>query len=139
MKRDGANKSLWQSIETPNSPETDSADYEVIIAGAGITGLTAGYLLQKSGKKCLILEADQIGFGTTGGTTAHINNFFDAQYDQVISDFGEENAQLLAQTGPEVIAQIKSNIAENNIECEFAERDSYVFALDKDQDRKSVV
>lgn len=136
MKRDGANKSLWQSIEMPNSPETDSADYEVIIAGAGITGLTAGYLLQKSGKKCLILEADHIGFGTTGGTTAHINNFFDAQYDQVISDFGEENAQLLAQTGPEVIAQIKSNIAENNIECEFAERDSYVFALDKDQTKK---
>ena len=137
MKRDGDNKSLWQSVEMPNPNQTETeVHYDVIIAGAGITGITAGYLLQKNGKKCLILEADNIGYGTTGGTTAHINTFYDASYDKVITNFGEDNAKLLAQTGPEVIAQIKSIIAEHQIECGFADRDSYVFSLDKEQSKK---
>ncbi len=35
-----------------------------------------------------------------------------------------------------MIAQIKSIISENNIVCEFEERDSYVFSLDKEQTKK---
>lgn len=137
MKRDGANKSLWQDVEMPNLFQSSAENtYDVIIAGAGITGITAGYLLQKRGKKCLIIEADNIAFGTTGGTTAHINTFFDAQYDYIINDFGEEKAKLLAQVGPEVLSLIKSNIAENQIDCEFEMRDAFVFALDKKQTKE---
>ncbi len=137
MKRDGENKSLWQDVQMSDlNNRSEDQPYDVIIAGAGITGITAGYLLQKAGKNCLILEADNIGFGTTGGTTAHINTFYDAQYDQVIEDFGEKEAKLLAQTGPEVIAQIKAIIAEHNIDCEFEDRDSYVFSIDKKQTEK---
>ena len=137
MKRDGQNRSLWQNVQTPETLTTNSnSQYDVIIAGAGITGITAGYLLQKMGKNCLIIEAENIGFGTTGGTTAHINTFYDAQYDKVISDFGEEKANLLAQTGPEVIQQIKNIIQELNIDCGFNSRDSYVFSLNEDQTKK---
>lgn len=134
MERDGANRSLWQSVEMPAFfADSTNKDYDVIIAGAGITGITAGYLLQKAGKKCLIIEAENFGFGTTGGTTAHINTFYDANYDKVIKDFGEEKAKLLAETGPEVIRQIKTIIEENSIDCGFADRTSYVFSLDKKQ------
>lgn len=137
MKRDGENKSLWQNVQMPaTNPGNSNIQYDVIIAGAGITGITAGYLLQKSGKKCLIIESENIGFGTTGGTTAHINTFYDAQYDQVINDFGKDKAQLLAQTGPEVIQQIKSIVDELHIDCEFENRDSYVFSLNEDQTKK---
>ncbi|MEO6818531.1 MAG: FAD-dependent oxidoreductase [Ginsengibacter sp.] len=137
MQRDGENKSLWQNVQMPNTSQNKSViQYDVIIAGAGITGITAGYLLQKAGKRCLIIEAENIGFGTTGGTTAHINTFYDAQYDTVISDFGEEKAKLLAQTGPEVIREIKKIIEELEIVCGFDMRDSYVFSLDEAQTKK---
>lgn len=134
MNRDGSNISLWQQVGmAPSLTVNVSVSYDVIIAGAGITGITAGYLLQKAGKKCLIIESEDIGFGTTGGTTAHINTFYDAQYDQVIDDFGEEKAQLLSETGPEVIRQIQSIIQELNIDCGFDHRDAYVFSLNPEQ------
>lgn len=137
MKRDGENKSLWQDVQVPSSISLHpDIHYDVIIAGAGITGITLGYLLQKSGKNCLIIEAQNIGFGTTGGTTAHINTFYDAQFDQVMDSLGEDKAKLLSQTGPEVIRQIKTIIEELQIDCEFDDRDSYVFSLDKDQTEK---
>lgn len=88
MKRDRSNKSLWQDTDFDELPKdaVPQAEtiYDVIIVGAGITGITTGYNLVQQGKKVLILEAQTPGFGTTGGTTAHLNNFFDTSYDEVI-------------------------------------------------------
>ena len=69
--------------------------YDVIIVGGGITGISTGLLLQKAGKKCIIAEAKTIGFGTSGGTTAHLNTFMDSPYNEIAKNFGEDNAQLV--------------------------------------------
>ena len=135
MNRDGLRKSVWQeegaafSTSFPDAGEV----YDVVIAGAGITGVSCALRLQSMGQKCVLLEAANMGFGTTGGTTAHLNNFFDASYDQVIKDFGEENARLLAKAGRDAIDLIRKNIADGNISCDFAERTGYLFALDDKQ------
>lgn len=41
-------------------------NYDVVIVGAGFTGLTAGYVLAKKGRKVLILEADDTPGGLAG-------------------------------------------------------------------------
>ncbi|WP_262915366.1 FAD-dependent oxidoreductase [Niabella ginsengisoli] len=110
MYRDGARKSLWQqeviTFDLPGLFES----YDVAIVGGGITGYSCAVKLQEVGQKCIVIEAANSGFGTTGGTTAHINTFFDASYDQVINDFGLEQATKLAQAGEEALQIIKSNI-----------------------------
>ena len=86
MKRDGANISLWQKNMPDNFlriPAPAAQEYDVLIVGGGITGISTGLLLQKAGKKCIIAEAKSIGFGTTGGTTAHLNTFMDSPYNQI--------------------------------------------------------
>ena len=80
INRDGANTSLWQGNTDPyksNSIVDIHSIYDVVIAGGGITGISTGLLLQRSGIKCLLLEAANLGFGTTGGTTAHLNTLLD--------------------------------------------------------------
>lgn len=42
------------------------ARYDVVIVGAGFTGLTAGYVLSKQGKKVLIIEAEEAPGGLAG-------------------------------------------------------------------------
>src|SRR5690606_16148223 len=107
--------------------------YDVVIAGAGISGLSCAVSLQKAGLKCIVLEAENIGFGTTGGTTAHLNTFFDTPYDSVIRDFGLEEAKLLAESGKEAIAFIQSNVEEFQIDCDFEYKDGFLFATDEKQ------
>src|SRR4051794_27253501 len=63
----------WEEFQAPpRSPQTKDLTADVVVVGAGVTGLTAALLLQLQGKRVVVLEALRIGAGTTGGTTAHI-------------------------------------------------------------------
>ncbi len=136
MHRDGANKSLWQEampVYHPKHKIIPEKIVDVLIVGGGITGLSTALALQKSGKQCLLIEANTIGFGTTGGTTAHLNTFLDSTYDRIEDDFGENYAQLVFNASTEAIRAIKNNIETYNIDCGFAYRDGYVFSQNEKQ------
>ncbi|HEY9001569.1 MAG TPA: FAD-dependent oxidoreductase [Mucilaginibacter sp.] len=137
--RDGNCKSPWQQIDeglnvVDQLPQT--ADYDCLIIGAGITGLTAALLLQTEGKKTIIAEAHSVGFGTTGGTSAHINTFADATYKDVESDFGEAEAKLFAQAVQEGIDLIRENIKSYQIECDYEEKPGYIYSENDDQTKQ---
>jgi len=137
MKRDGLNKSFWESTtETHIKYTVSTTDYDTIIVGAGITGVTLAKELQNRGRRCLLIEKENPGFGTTGGTTAHINNFFDASYDEIISDFGQESASLLANAAKETIQYIKQNIIRYHISCDYNECSYYLFSAEDKQTKK---
>ncbi|MBW0013365.1 FAD-dependent oxidoreductase [Mycobacterium sp.] len=59
----------WVASQLDDGPR--SAD--VIVVGAGITGLMTAVLLARAGKEVLVLEARTVGAGTTGNTTAKIS------------------------------------------------------------------
>ncbi|MDP9043137.1 MAG: FAD-binding oxidoreductase, partial [Bacteroidota bacterium] len=130
MKRDGNNKSLWQNnIRTYKPGPFDAGDqiFDVLIVGGGITGVTTAWELQQAGQKCLIAEAKNLCFGTTGGTTAHLNNFFDTSYAEVISDFGKQEAKILALAATEALSLYKKNIQTLAIDCEFHEGEGVLY------------
>jgi glycine/D-amino acid oxidase-like deaminating enzyme/nitrite reductase/ring-hydroxylating ferredoxin subunit len=136
IQRDGTRTSLWQNkipIYHPlNDPDIQTI-YDVAIVGGGITGITAGLLLQNAGKKCLVVEANNLCFGSTGGTTAHLNTLLDTPYTTIIKNFGKENAQLVAKAAAEAIDLVKANIATYKIDCEFEEASAYLFSQSSDQ------
>jgi glycine/D-amino acid oxidase-like deaminating enzyme/nitrite reductase/ring-hydroxylating ferredoxin subunit len=139
MNRDGNCTSLWQD----STPSFDlsyelkgNEEFDVLIVGAGITGITTGLLLQKAGTKCIIAEARNLCFGTTGGTTAHLNTFLDTSYDQIIKKFSEEDAKLVAQSAKAAINLIKQNIKEFSIDCAFEEAPGYLFSINEDQSKE---
>lgn len=137
MYRDGARKSIWQDEIRKFSTENDLSQwFDTVIVGGGITGVSTALKLQESGQKCIIIEAANIGFGTTGGTTAHLNDFFDTTFAQAIKDFGLENAKLYAESGKDAIRIIEDNIEKYNISCDFIRKDAYLFALDEDQEKQ---
>ena len=139
MQRDGALTSLWQhkipEYVTRNSTFNHDV-FDVLIVGGGITGITTALQLQKAGKKCIMAEAHTIGFGTSGGTTAHLNTFMDNPYSTIEKDFGEENAQLVATAAREALELVKSNIKEYNIDCEYRELPGYLYSQDQKQTKE---
>lgn len=123
--RDGALQSPWQGgIKPTNSDQRSNAIYDVLVVGAGITGMTAALLLQQAGKKVVIAEAHSLGFGTTGGTSAHINTFADTTYPEAESAFGAEGARLFADAIQEGFSLIESF----QKDCDFAYKPGYLYA-----------
>ncbi len=110
--------------------------YDVAIAGGGITGITLGFLLQQAGKRCIILEAHTLGFGTTGGTTAHLNTLLDVPYTTLIRNFGNEKATLVAQAARDAIDLIRTNVNNLGIDCGFEQTAGYLFAQNSDQEKE---
>lgn len=136
INRDGDNLSPWQvNLEFEKaSLNTETEEiYDCIIIGAGITGITAALNLRNAGKKVIIIDARNAGYGTTGGTSAHINTFADTTYKETENAFGKDGANLFAGAVNSGLDIIRKNITTFNIECDFEEKPGYVYAENDDQ------
>jgi len=138
IKRDGCNISVWQESVDEYLPtnEIDSTKiYDIVIVGGGITGISTAYHLQKAGMNCLLLEAHELCFGTTGGTTAHINTLLDVPYSTIEKKFSKEKAGLVAESVKEAVNTIRDTVYKNNIDCDFKTTSATLFAeTDKQKD-----
>lgn len=139
MKRDGAMLSIWQSVLTGYQPLNEQEKgkvYDVLVVGGGITGLTTALLLQEQGKKCILAEAYNIGFGTSGGTTAHLNTMLDTPYYQIEDDFGTDSARLVQAAAQEAISLIHNLSSRYAIDCDFEYKQGFLFAQNKDEEHE---
>ncbi len=130
----GKTESIW--VSTANVPQFEklnkNEDCDVCIVGAGITGLTAAYMLLKSGKSVIVVDDGSIGGGESSRTTAHITNVIDNRYHNIESLHGEDVMKLAAESQTAAINLIEKIISENNIECNFIRLPGYlIFSPDE--------
>lgn len=122
-------KTFWREIELPTFQKLNQdLAVDVAIVGAGITGITAAYLLSKEGVKVALLEAGSVLNGTTGHTTAKVTAQHGLIYDEFINHFGEDSARLYFESHMNAIQFIENTIKEHQIECDFSKEDAYIYA-----------
>jgi glycine/D-amino acid oxidase-like deaminating enzyme/nitrite reductase/ring-hydroxylating ferredoxin subunit len=134
IARDGILVSPWQQGLASIAPsEKSEKSYDCLVVGAGITGLTVALMLQSSGQQTVIADAHSVGFGTTGGTSAHLNTFADTTYKEAARAFGFEGAQLFADAVNEGFDIIKNNIFEYHIDCDFENKVGFLYAESEEE------
>ena len=86
-------QSLWRAHALPRLPNRPlPKEVDVVIVGAGITGLTAAYLLKRSGKRVAVFDRERIGAGETGNTSAHLTYVTDARITDLQKRYGSTGA-----------------------------------------------
>lgn len=134
MRRDSLTRSIWQEEPSIKVKRTGpDSEFDVIIVGGGITGISTGLKLQQKGINCLIVEPNNVGYGTTSGTSAHLNTVLDNPYTDIIDKFGLENAKHVAINAKKAIRLIKENIKKYQIDCDIEDKKGYLFAEDEDE------
>ncbi len=127
-------RSYWtDSVDRPTLPayETPKSKTEVGIVGAGLTGITAAYILSKAGFKVCLLDAATVLNGTSGHTTAKITAQHGLIYHELQQHFGTEQAQQYYKANQEAKDFIESTVKKEQINCQFQEEPAFLIANDK--------
>ena len=132
--------SIWQDgigdFKSSSLIPANDTLFDVIVVGGGITGIATALELKKKGLMVLLCEAHTLGFGTTSGTTAHINTVLETTFHQIEKDFGEKNSQLVAKATREAFEMIRSNVEEYAIDCGYKELPAFIYSQDEKQDEE---
>ena len=88
-------ESIWQKAERKQKYPTlkGKENTQVLVIGGGMAGVLCARALQEAGKEVILLEANQIGSGITGKTTAVLTAKHDYLYQAMVEDFGRDTAK----------------------------------------------
>ena len=129
MTDNGRTTSLWMATAAMprEAPLAANAQADVCIVGAGIAGLTTAYLLAKEGRQVIVVDDGPTAGGETCRTTAHLVTALDDRFYQLERLHGADGARLAAQSHAAAIDRIERIVADENIDCDFARVDGYLF------------
>jgi glycine/D-amino acid oxidase-like deaminating enzyme len=95
-------QSLWAATAQP-APALQSLEGErqcdVVIIGAGYTGLSAAHHIAESGREPLIVEANTLAWGASGRNGGVVSPKFRVGFATLMSRFGRDTALQMYRTG----------------------------------------
>ena len=129
-------ESLWTAtceIEKRESLQEEFTEVDAVVIGAGLAGILTANMLKAKGIDTIVLEADRIGRGTTGYTTAKLTSQHDMIYDRLITDLGMEKALQYAAANQRAIAFFRQLVQERAIECRLEEKNACLYTTKEDK------
>ncbi len=119
---------LWSNnVKTQTFTPMNGDHYaDVLVIGGGMAGVLCAYQLEQQGVDCLLLEADRIGSGTTGGTTAKITAQHGLIYRKLLARHGVDFARGYYDANTAAIEEYR-RLAEN-IPCDFVTTDNLIYS-----------
>ena len=94
-----------------------------------MAGILTAWFLQQRGQEVIVLEANAIGSGQTGNTTAKITSQHGLFYHQMIKKVGRRQAQMYAIANERAITAYEKIIQEEKIDCDFERKPAYLYTL----------
>ena len=131
---------VWkdQAIENTFSTLSKDITVDVAIIGGGITGISAAYNLSKAGLNVAVLEARQIGKGSTGSSTGNLYCTVGSPgLHNIKSKWNEQTVKDVVESRAAAVDFIEARVKEFNINCDFTRVPWALFT--ENEDGKSFV
>ncbi len=115
---------LWQ--EKTAAPQLAQyplpAAVDVLIVGAGYTGLSAARETAAAGRTTLVLDAAAVGAGCSGRNGGQVAYSIKPSLQKLSSRYGEKRAYAICREGREAVAYLRSLATREGVDCDWRER-----------------
>jgi len=103
--------------ENPSQPLPEVVD--VVVIGAGFTGLSAARTLAKRGAKVAVLESETIGWGASSRNGGMVLTGMKLGVNQLISRYGRELTQRMYAASLASMDCVEQIVREEGMDCDF--------------------
>jgi glycine/D-amino acid oxidase-like deaminating enzyme/nitrite reductase/ring-hydroxylating ferredoxin subunit len=133
MTLPGKPASIWlQRSQPPAFPRLEGdRDYDVVVLGAGIAGVSLALELVEAGRRVGLLEAGTVAGGASGNSTAKISSLHALTYDQLERQHGPGVARAYGEANEAGLSAIAERVEQLGVECDFERRDNFTYSLDQ--------
>jgi len=118
-------ESYWLDTAPPfaagaQGPVEGRAD--VVVIGAGFTGLSAALTLTRRGASVVVLEAGRVVGEASGRNGGHCNNGLPHDFGALVDRFGAQQARAFYQAYGAAVDAVEQIVREEAIDCHFQRR-----------------
>jgi glycine/D-amino acid oxidase-like deaminating enzyme len=118
--------SYWRDASPSQQSTVDSSHVvdrsrrrDVVIVGAGYTGLSAARTLARAGADVLVLECEEVGSGASSRNAGQVLTGLRLDSATLVRRYGAIRARQLFETASASIARLETLIADEGIECQY--------------------
>src|SRR6266540_4090629 len=113
-------QSLWGATAAP-APATarleGRAEADVVVVGAGYTGLSCALTLAEAGHAVIVLEASEVGHGASGRNGGQVIPGLKHDPDDLVARFGRDRGEALVRLAGGAADRVFALIAKYGIDC----------------------
>ena len=128
--------SVWEIAGTGvagvRSGPPESAEFDVAVIGAGITGLTVALRLVEAGQRVIVLEARRVGEGNTGHSTGNLYSTVAGGLTPLAHKWGEATTQAVVDARAQAVDAIEAAVERHAIDCAFERGPLHFVATEAD-------
>ncbi|MGV3590163.1 MAG: FAD-dependent oxidoreductase [Gammaproteobacteria bacterium] len=107
---------------------------DVVVIGAGITGLSVAWHLTHAGQRVVVLEAETLGYGsTTAASTGNLYAAVGPRLHAVAKKHGDDALRAVVAARSAAIEFIEARVSEQGIDCGFRRVPFHLFSAPDDE------
>jgi glycine/D-amino acid oxidase-like deaminating enzyme/nitrite reductase/ring-hydroxylating ferredoxin subunit len=131
-------KSVWNEFTTPhNFPQmSDDLTTDVAIIGGGVCGVSVAQELSQRGYNVVVLEAKEVGGGTTAHSTGNIYVTVDKNIDRLLQKHDKQVIKELLHGRAWGCQRIEENVKSFSLDCDYKKVPWHFYSSSPESDDK---
>lgn len=120
-------------VQTNDAVKTCKADQraQVVVIGGGMAGLSAAQAWSKRGKQVVVLEQYYCGSGASGKSSGFVTPNAELSFTDFSKRYNEQTARIIWDYITSGVTDIRTNIEQHNLHCDFMPQDTLILANDQ--------
>ncbi len=112
----------WDDAPRPALPDLAlPATVDVLVVGAGYTGLHAALQTARGGRSTLVVDAEEAGWGCSTRNGGQVSTSIKPGFDQLAKRHGEQLALGILREGQQSLEWVAEFVRSEGIDCDFAQ------------------